>query len=59
MGYEKKVKTTPIWARKARELVIDMRQNKGRYGKIGFYIPEKESRRKRSKLFDKSEEKER
>ena len=44
-------------ARKVRESIIDMGQNIGRYGKVGFPIPEKG--RRREILFCRGEEKQR
>ena len=45
--------TRPNGARKVREFIIDVGQNNRRYGKVAFYIPEKERRRKRRQIFDK------
>ena len=53
VGREGKGVTRPNWARKVREMIIDMEQNNRRYGKVIFYIPEKGMRRKRSKIFVK------
>ena len=41
------------WARKVRELIIDVGQNNRRYRKVAFYIPEEGRRRKRRKIFEK------
>ena len=45
--------TRPNWARKVRELIIDVGQSNRRYWKVAFYIPEKGRRRKRRKIFEK------
>ena len=39
------------WARKVREMIIDMGQNNRRYGKVVFYIPEKGMRRERRQTY--------
>ena len=45
--------TRPNWARKVREMILDMGENNRRYGKVVFFIPEKGLRRKEKKLFGK------
>ena len=50
---ERKGVTRPNWARKVREMILDMGENNRRYGKVVFFIPEKGLRRKEKKLFGK------
>ena len=50
---ERKGVTRPNWARKVREMIVDMGENNRRYGKVVFFIPEKGLRRKEKKLFGK------
>ena len=50
---ERKGVTRPNWARKVREMIVDMGENNRRYGKVVFFIPEKGLRRKEEKLFGK------
>ena len=45
------IQTRPNWARKVRELIIYMGQNNNGYEAFAFYIPEKESRKKKRRIF--------
>ena len=45
------IQTRPNWARKVHELIIYMGQNNSGYGAFAFYIPEKESRKKKRRIF--------